>query len=240
MLYNTIFTRRAVRKFDLTPLESSTLSDIEKFITDIKQLDGQNVRLKISSINDVKGGSAPHYILAFCENNDSAYSNVGYVLEKVDLYIQSIGLGSVWLGMAKPNKKENDYCIMLAFGRTDVPIRNGSQDFNRLAIDEISNSDNCIAAVARLAPSAVNTQPWKLHFEDGKVTVKYFGRGMMKLILKKKLNKIDMGIITRFIEVTLDQEKKEIISIMPKTAEKCFEIEISYKPSKECFSKKIK
>lgn len=231
MLYETIFTRRAVRKFDLTPLESSTLSDIEKFISDIKQLDGQNARFKISSINEVKNGSAPHYILAFCEDNDSAYSNVGYVLEKVDLYIQSIGLGSVWLGMAKPSEKRNDYCIMLAFGKTDVPLRNDLQSFNRLSVDEISNLDNSVAATARLAPSSVNSQPWKLQFEDGKVTVKYFGRGLMKLILKKKLNKIDMGIITRYIELALEQEQKEIISIMPQMVEKCFEIEIVYKSS---------
>lgn len=227
-LYETIFTRRAVRKYDMTPLQSKIIEDITAFIADIKQLDNQNARFEIVSDSQIKGATAPHHILAHCDNNDSAYANVGYILQKTDLYIQSIGLGSVWLGMAKPNEKTNDYCILLAFGKTDVPYRTATQDFNRLSINEISNTDNSLANAARLAPSAVNSQPWKLYFEDNKILVKYFGRGMMKLILRKKLNKIDLGIITSYLETALLHEQKEILSITPKSSGKEFEIEILY------------
>lgn len=228
-LYETIFTRRSVRKYDKEPVDSSLIEDIKKFIADTKQFEHQNARFEIVSNDQIKGSSAPHHILAFCDDNDSAYANVGYVLEKTDLYLQSIGLGSVWLGMAKPNEKPTDYCILLAFGKTDVPCRTSVQDFNRLPLKEISNADNSIANAARLAPSAVNSQPWKLHFEDNKILVQYFGRGLMKLILRKKLSKIDLGIITRHLETALLNEQKEILSIEPKSSGKEFMIEISYR-----------
>jgi hypothetical protein len=117
---------------------------------------------------------------------------------------------------------------MLGFGKTTVPQRKVEQDFNRLPVNEISDADNAIAEAARLAPSAMNSQPWKLHFENGKVTISYFGRGMMKALLKK-LNKLDVGIVTRHVEVALLNEGKEIKSIIPKKTANGFDIEVLYK-----------
>ncbi|MDD4494914.1 MAG: nitroreductase family protein [Eubacteriales bacterium] len=158
----------------------------------------------------------------------AAYINVGYVLEKADLYLQSIGLGSLWLGMAKPKENKQDFCIMLAFGHTSVPVRSSVEEFNRLPLAKISDNDLDIAKAARLAPSAVNSQPWKLHFQDGSVTIRYFGRGMMKLILKNRLNKIDLGICTRFVVEALKNEGKHIKAIIPKASGKELEIEVKY------------
>ncbi|MDR3072292.1 MAG: hypothetical protein LBU41_02245 [Clostridiales Family XIII bacterium] len=228
-LYETIFVRRAVRKFDSSPLDTATIESVKKLITDTPQLAGQSARFEIVSGDKVHGGApAPHYLLAYCEENDSAYANVGYIVQNVDLYLQSIGLGSVWLGMAKPNEPEQNYCILLAFGKTDVPLRKSAEEFTRLPMSDVSDTDNAIAKAARLAPSAMNSQPWKLHFENGKIVIQYFGRGLMKLMLRKKLNKIDLGIITRHVEVALQKEGKTIRSITPKKVGKSFEIEVTY------------
>ncbi|MHB9295727.1 hypothetical protein PilKf_01475 [Pillotina sp. SPG140] len=229
-LYDAIFIRRSVRKFNNSPLDAAAIKSIEKFIEDTPPLTGQSARFEIVSADKVHGGAAaPHYIIAYCNESDSAYANVGYVLQNVDLYLQSIGLGSVWLGMAKPNEPERDYCILLAFGKTDVPIRKAEEEFKRLPMSEISDQDNSVAKAVQLAPSAVNSQPWKLHFESGKVVIRYFGRGLMKLMLRKKLNKIDLGISARHVETALLHEGKTILSITPKTSGKTFEIEIAYK-----------
>ncbi|MFP3156092.1 hypothetical protein LQZ18_17045 [Lachnospiraceae bacterium ZAX-1] len=228
-LYDTIFARRAVRKFDKIPLDDEVLSDIQGFVDSTVNIDGQSARFEIVGGNKIKKAVAPYYILAYCDANDCAYANVGYVLQKVDLYLQSIGLGSVWLGSAKPCEMETDYLIMLAFGKTDVPLRAGGQDFKRLPIGEMSDEDNTVAQVARLAPSAVNSQPWKLHFEESKVVIRYFGRGLMKAILKKKMNKVDIGIVTRYVEIALMNEGKTILSIVPKIGGKDFVVEVVYK-----------
>ena len=228
MLYETIFKRRAVRKYDMTPLDTETLAAIRRLLDETEQMSEQNARFEIVSADNVKSATAPYYIMSYCKPGDAEYANVGYVLEKADLYIQSLGLGALWLGMAKPKEDESDFCIMLAFGKSDVPFRTKEQEFNRLPVSEISTDDNTIAQAARLAPSACNSQPWKLHFEDGCVTVRYFGRGLMKIILKSKMNKVDIGIVTRHIVTALEHEGKMITAVTAKTVNKTPEVEIKF------------
>lgn len=201
----------------MTPVSSETVNAIKYFIDDTKQFDGQKAEFKILSSSEVSGGKAPHYVLAFCQKSDAAYINVGYVLQKADLFIQSLGMGSVWLGMADPKDKNErkDFCIMLGFGNTSVPARNSGEGFKRLDLCEISPVDNEVARAARLAPSAMNSQPWKLTFLDNAVIADYCGRGLLKGILRHKFSNIDIGIITRHIELALLYQGKKIISITP-------------------------
>ena len=229
-LYETIYTRRQVRKFNMTPLESQVLENILTCVSEADQIAGQSARFEIASAESVSGGkSAPHYLLSYCDSNSAAYANVGYVLQKADLYIQSIGLGSGWFAGSKPKINNENHCIALAFGNTDTPLRKDLAEFKRLPIENISSVDNSIARAVRLAPSAMNSQPWKLEFEDGKVIVKDFGRGLLRVVLRTKLNKIDIGIAARHAVIALEHEGKEITSIVPKITEKEFEVEISYK-----------
>ncbi len=228
-LYETIFVRRSVRQYDQSPLDEHTLDGIRQYLADTARMEGQHAAFKIVTADEVSGGAAPYYILGYCDQDAAAYANLGYVLQKTDLHLQSAGFGSLWMGMAKPKEKEPDYSILLAFGNTDVPPRLSGQGFNRLPISEISDTDNAVAEAVRLAPSAVNSQPWKLFFEEGKVALRYFGRGMMKLVLKKKLNKIDLGIAARHAELALQNEGKEVTSVLPVTTGKDFSIELRYR-----------
>ncbi|MDR2854891.1 MAG: hypothetical protein LBV40_01880 [Methanomicrobiales archaeon] len=228
-LYETIYVRRQVRKFNMTPLEQQTVDEILNFVSEADQLAGQHARFEIASANDVSGGKpAPHYVVSYCDDTSAAYANVGYVLQKVDLYMQSKGLGSGWYAGAKPKVHSENHCIALAFGRTDTPTRKDPAEFKRLPIEKISPIDNMVAKAVRLAPSAMNSQPWRLEFEDGKVMVKDIGRGLMRVVLRNKLNKIDIGIAARHAVIALEEEGKEITSIIPKITGKTFEVEISY------------
>lgn len=232
-LYETIFKRRSVRSFINKPLSGEILNNIQNRLDNLKQLDGQKATFKIVSGEAVKNTKAPHYILAYSDGG-AAYINVGYCLQEMDLYIQSMGLGSLWLGMAKPKEKQaenksSDFCIMLAFGGTDVPQRNGEKDFNRLELKEISDTNNDIIRAARLAPSAMNSQPWHLDFDNEKVVIKYRGRGLLKSVLKNKLSKIDIGIITKHTETALKNSGKTDISVLPQVNNKTFSVSIFYK-----------
>ena len=227
-LYETIFKRRSVRSYSMQSLNESTLTGLREFLDGAKSMDGQNARFEIVSGDKVKNDTAPHYILAYCDKSDSTYANVGFLLENADLYLQSKGLGSLWLGMAKPSEQDGDFCIMMAFGKTDVPMRKDAGDFKRLPLGDISDTDNAVAQAARLAPSAMNSQPWKLCFSEGKVTVRYHGRGVSQFMLKPRLSKIDLGIITRHVETALQSEDKTVLSVKPITAEKDFAVELCY------------
>lgn len=160
-LYDTLFARRSVRKYDPAPLEQETLSTILAYIQKIPQIEGQHAEFRILPQNEVDDNRAPHYIIASCEESDAAYANVGYVLEQVDLYFQSIGLGSLWIGNRLGYEPKPGDCIMMAIGQTKVPFRHSIKEYKRLPGSEISGTDNEITQAVRLAPSAVNSQPWK-------------------------------------------------------------------------------
>jgi hypothetical protein len=131
------------------------------------------------------------------------------------------------MGMGKPIHPESDYRILLAFGKTSVPPRTGENEFKRQPILQISNEDNAIARAARLAPSAVNFQPWKLLFSQGKVTVHAKARNIGKLLVGK-LQKIDLGIILKHVELALEHEGKKVQSIVPSARGKDFSIDVVY------------
>ena len=159
-LYEVIYMRRQVRKFNSKPVEKEMLGDILKCVSEADQLTGQRSKFEIASAKDVSGGSAPYYLLSYCDDNSAAYANVGYVLQKADLYIQSIGLGSGWFMGPKPIESSEKFCIALAFGNTDVPMRNGVDEFKRLPIEKISSVENLVTWAVCIAPSDLNTQPW--------------------------------------------------------------------------------
>jgi len=223
-LYDTIFTRRSVRSYKKDPISDETLKEINEFIGSLKQLDGQKATFKV-----VPGKKAPYAVLSYCEDNTKAYINVGYCLQEVDLFLQSKGLGSLWYGSKNATHNGKDgHCITLAFGTTDVPFRKGEEDFKRLGVNEISNADNAVARAVRLAPSARNSQPWYLTFKEGEVLIEHHGRGMFKVMLRRKLSKIDMGIATKCAELALVRYGEKVTGISVNDDSKTFAVRITH------------
>lgn len=93
----------------------------------------------------------------------------------------------------------------------------------------ISKEDTAVSRAVRLAPSSLNSQPWELKFEPGKIIVEDAGTGISRLILKNKLNKIDIGIAARHAVLALEHNGNAIISAVPKSDGSKFRIEITYK-----------
>jgi nitroreductase len=227
-LYETIFARRSVRQYDKALLGAVTLNKIKSYADTAKQLPGQSARFEIADSGKLKGGHAPYAILAFSGDNDAALVNIGYTLQGVDLYLQSAGYGSVWCGMASPKEPAPGYRILLGFGKTDVPMRGGESDFKRKKITEISDTDNAVARAVRIAPSAVNFQPWKLSFSDGTVTLSANIRGIGK-ILPGKLYLYDIGIALKHVELALEHEGKTVTAFSFNGGGKDFSVKVQYK-----------
>lgn len=228
-LYDAIFSRRQVRKFRDEPLDKAVLGEILLYVSQAEHLGGQNVSFELASNEEVRGGpGAPYYLLAFCRADAAAFADVGFVLGEADLYIQSMGLGSGWFMSAKPADGREDFCIALAFGPTDIPLRNGEADFKRRPLSKVSKEDNTVSRAVRLAPSSLNSQPWQMEFLPRAITVKDQGRGVKRLILEKKLNKIDIGIAARYAVTTLEHEGWWVTSVTPRFSGGAFEIGIVY------------
>jgi hypothetical protein len=224
-----------VRKFETEPLGKEEIDEVIAYLDSIKPLINKKTEFRLVD-EEVVSGKAPHYILAYCEANTSAYINVGYILQHVDLFIQSKGWGSCWLGNTKPSTEKDQkglpFCIMLAFGRTTVPLRKELDEFHRLPLATISDNANDVAAAARLAPSAVNSQPWRIKFVDDEasrqININYVGRGALKFLLKKKLNKIDLGILVAHIVITLEHFDAEATNIKITDIMTSFSIALTY------------
>ena len=71
-LYETIFKRKSIRNYDLTPLDQNTIAKISEFMDNLTPLDSDiKVELKIISTDEVKRRvmkKAPHYIAVFSES----------------------------------------------------------------------------------------------------------------------------------------------------------------------------
>jgi nitroreductase len=226
-LYETIFVRRSVRQYDKTPLAESSLSEIREVLDRAEQLPGQSARFEIANADALKGCAAPHAILAYGAGDDLALTNIGYTLQSVDLYLQSAGYGSLWMGMAGPKESHKDYRILLAFGKTGVPLRASADEFKRKRVSEISNEDNAVARAARLAPSAANFQPWRLHFTNEKVTVQSNPNVVGKLFASK-WQLIDLGIILKHVALALEHDGKTVAAFSPVPGGKAFAVEVIY------------
>ena len=220
-LFETISKRRSVRKFIFEDLDAQTLDIIMNALNDIickVPFNGVKVTFKIEYSSNIANYKAPYYILAYCQDTPLNHLYIGYVLAQMDLFIQSIGLGSLFLGIAQPQNKEykENYAMMLGFGKTLVPCRKSSTDFNRLSVQVISDSNSLFFEIARLAPSAMNNQPWKLSVQnDNEFVITYYGRGILKKLLFKKMSKIDLGIMIKYLEIILFQNSISIKKIIP-------------------------
>jgi len=203
-----IYKRKSIRKYDMTPLGNDTLNDIRRFLSEIKPLyDGIKVDCKIAESENVRGlfaVKAPYYLIISSEAKKGYLTNAGFMFQQTDLYLQSIGLGSCWLGSAKPPVKPNppfEFVIILAFGKPQESLYRNLSEFKRKPLNEISETTDKRLECARLAPSGMNSQPWYF-VSDGNVFHVYCEKhGAIKSLIYERMNKIDMGIALSHIYV---------------------------------------
>jgi nitroreductase len=203
-LAETIYKRKAVKVYseEAADILEDDIDLIEAFnvrplINDIK------VKVKILGKNEVNNNRSPYCIAFYSEEKPFHRENIGFIGQQIELELQSKGLGTCWWGMKKP-KKENKKidglsCIitMTAGHGREAGTRIYPDGFIRKKINEIivenTEADSLIEA-ARIAPSAVNLQPWII----GKTGSKYNfyirpPKGMMEKLIKD-MRHIDMGI----------------------------------------------
>jgi nitroreductase len=227
--YEAIFKRKSVRKFDLMPLDEGLLQEIAVYTDTIQpMIEGIKVKFKLlpgSMVKNLFPVKAPHYIVIFSENKDGYLTNAGFMMQQLDLYLSKSGIGSCWMGMAKPVREileasKLEFVTALLFGKAKVPLhRQSISEFKRKPMDSITNitgMDDLLEAV-RLAPSATNSQPWYFTASNGYIHAHCVRSGPVKGIIYNKLNKIDLGIaichlwiaavhIGRDIKVIIDEK----------------------------------
>ena len=224
-LYPVIFKRKSVRKFEKKPLEASVLEGIQQQISKLEPLFPE-VKTEVAILGEKEMGGifsikAPHYLAIYSEEKEGHLLNAGYILQQMDLYLSKEGIGTVWLGLGKPQenlKAKNGlpYIITVAFGNANETLHRSSvSEFKRKAATEISSVSGApiLVEAVRLAPSSTNNQPWYLEGSGGEISV--FCKKMSKVKntffpLGKKLIATDMGIALCHLKIAALHLEKDM------------------------------
>lgn len=212
-LYDMIFKRKSVRRFmeDMFISEEEML-EIKQKVENLVPLD-KNIRVKfrIAKRTETTSKRGEYCLLMYSEAKEHYLLNVGYMLEQMDLFFASQDIGVCWYALAKTTEllyDGLDYVIMLAFGKSrPEDFRKDLSKCNRKASTTIWNGEfvSEVADVIRYAPSACNTQPWRVVSDNN--CIKVYRNTLIKSFMPaNKLpyyNTIDLGIFLCILEVTL-------------------------------------
>lgn len=223
-LYETIFKRKSVRKFNLTPLNEKTLKQISDRFQILEPFN-ENIKIefKILKPDLVKRRmmkKAPHYIAVFSEAKNGYLSNVGFMLQQMDLFLSAKGLGACWQGIPSLKKEalessNLEFVILMPFGKPLEPEslhRTNITQFKRKSLQEITDingADDLLEAV-RLAPSATNAQPWFFTGDKNLIHAYYRKPGRMKGLLTGKYPPMDVGIGIYHLKLAAEHLDKQI------------------------------
>jgi nitroreductase len=212
-----IYKRKSLRKYDFTPLDTETLDGIQSQIEHVTSL-YPKIKYSIEITSKTKGlfnVKAPYYLVFRSEEEDGAYENIGFIGQQLDLYLSGSGLGSCWLGAAKPEaQKPQDkavvktqekeagksqekavtslkHIICMSFGTPAEPLYRELSGFKRKSLGEISRGDDKRLEAARLAPSGLNKQNWFFVAQNGAI---HCYKKKSLLAFMENMSSIDMGI----------------------------------------------
>lgn len=208
------YEKREIPKEVLEKVDNYLLQ-ITKDYPDVKiklihqRLGEQNI--KLGTYGTIKGAS--NFFIGVCQNSKEGYQRFGYVFEKVVLFCTSLGLGTCWMAgtykksdFAKVTQLEENEAIAIVSplgweaSKNSIIGKIMSQkgkryDFEKNFFDTnpstpltrtMAGKYETALEMVRIAPSAVNKQPWRVirtdnafHFYlDGKLVMQYLDIGI--------------------------------------------------------------
>lgn len=211
-LYPVIFKRKSIRNYNLTPLDDDVLNEISELLNHIKPLiDDIKTEIKIINTGDVNRRmmkKAPHYFAVFSETKEGYLTNIGFMMQQIDLRLSARGIGTCWQGIPMPKKEVLNssnlkFIILMAFGDPSEPLHRDSSGFKRKSIDKITDIEDAaeILEAARLAPSATNSQPWYFMGDKNLIHVYSVKPSILKGLVINKYIPIDVGISIYHLKV---------------------------------------
>ncbi|MDR1931017.1 MAG: hypothetical protein LBQ44_10375, partial [Treponema sp.] len=203
-LYREIFRRKSVRRFEQREPDQALTDRINAAIAEIIPLNDSPAALQVFPADQagVSFGKAPCCLGVYAQNGYPSQLNAAFMLQEMGLYLSRLGLGSCWLGMAKPKGPLAEYrglafSKLIVFGYPGEALyRDDPGQFNRKTLREITDiqgRDELLEAV-RLAPSAMNRQGWYLTSEGNKIRLYMAGNHFIVRKLMDPLTTADAGI----------------------------------------------
>ncbi|PNX51363.1 MAG: nitroreductase [Thermoplasmata archaeon M8B2D] len=226
-LYPMIFKRKSIRTYDIIPLNEKILQKISDFLNSLQPMyDDIKTEFKIIPHNQVKRAmrKAPHYIAAFSENKAHYLTNIGFMLQQMNLFFSANEIGSCWQGIPQPTKevKEDsnlEFVILMAFGKAKKTLyRMDKSEFIRKPLWKITDITGMkeLLEAARLAPSSTNSQPWYFTGNETMIHAYIGNPGFLRRLFATNLLQIDLGIALFHMKLAAEHfGRKVTISYSP-------------------------
>lgn len=221
-LYEAILKRRSIRKYKREVLPEQLLRQIGNFIKKAAPL-YDTIRVESRILDHGRGEGdlrglwkveAPYYLVFFSEETDGYERNAGYILEQVVLYLTTKALGSCYLGAVKvrdleiPGMKQ---VMVVAFGRPENALYREAAMAKRLPLKELciykeepDEAMKTMLKAARLAPSSLNSQPWRFIVLRDRVMVFMCGEFSFKSALPS-LCQFNLGIMLSHLSLAAEE-----------------------------------
>lgn len=217
--YEMMFKRKSFHLFKGTGnISKEELLMISKKWESLKPLNEKiktDIRIVPADETTCKRGEE-YCILLYSEKREGYLQNIGYLGEQLDLYLTLHDIGTLWFGIGKAEEEklyELDFVIMIAIAKMPADkFRKDMFKSKRKPLSEIWSGAfyEDIGNIVRFAPSACNTQPWKVEAEEKLLKVyrykKAGKRGIMPALKVAYYNRIDIGIFLLFLEVCMNRK----------------------------------
>ena len=231
MEFDLLQKRKSIRTFSDEKISDDNLELINNFCKKVVPLfDDIKIEFKLVKRELTNCPRGEYCLILYSEDKEGYLYNAGYILEQLDIYICSLGIGVCYYGYGKSNERSESNLNLITMLNLGMPgeelYRKSVDEFKRMAVDKIWKGpllDN-VSNIAALAPSAVNTQPWDVKY-DGTIIVKQKKKLLTSLAKKlgEYLSLIDLGIYLYFLEVCLTHNNYDF----NRTYEKgCFEYDL--------------
>lgn len=211
--FDVMFSRRSIRHFNYEKLDWEVIADILQYADSLPMLiEGIAVEFKLVSNIETKQGfhgplnvRAPYYLCISSEDKEDYLLNAGHLMQQMSLYIASKGLGTCFMiaypGSGLKATMKYEYVLSLAFGKTSSTLYRESSEAKRLPEkevvvykEEVTPDIKQILSAARLAPSVLNSQPWRFVVYKNRIHI--FAKKNLFIAKTFDYNKmIDMGIM---------------------------------------------
>ncbi len=211
---DAIYKRKSVRAFANHEIEPDLIMRI-KLAIDSAARKYKDVQINVV-ISDYcrKSFLAPYYIGIYTDGSRRSEINAGYVLQQVVIYLTAIGIATCYQA-DNAIFREKDYIgrkmtIALALGYPGGNMYRSRREIKRMKTDKICvykeepNTDmKELLELARVSPSAYNTQPWRFVVYSNRMHV-FLKKSRVKRIANMEY--INMGIMLANIVIGAEEK----------------------------------
>lgn len=190
-LYEAINVRKTVHRFSMSELSPKELDRIRRHFAEVTNLFG-NIGTDMVIMNNRKGKNspagllgirAPYYLVFYSEEKPKYIMNLGYLMQQMALYLCTRGLGACFVRKVHLKKEQmtrngKTAVTALAFGTAKGAYVRKAVDACRKPLEQICTFREQprqwvrqMAEAARMAPSAMNRQPWRFIVYDNSIHI---------------------------------------------------------------------